>query len=134
MKRSIIQTVMIGAALLLSASLTLAAEDKAGAAGETKNISSPAKTEKSAPKKTAPAAKVKLVDINSAGKAELKTLPGISDAEADKIIAGRPYLSKANLFTQNIVSRDAYEQIKGLVIAKQNKASAAKLAEKQKAR
>ncbi len=45
----------------------------------------------------AKAAPGKLVDINSASKAELKTLPGIDDARADKIIAGRPYVSKAVL-------------------------------------
>ena len=61
----------------------------------------------------------KLVDINSAGKAELKTLPLIGDAEADKIIAGRPYGSKAHLVTHNIIPRDAYEGLKTLVIARQ---------------
>ena len=66
------------------------------------------------------------MDINSAAKAELKTLPGISDADADKIIAGRPYLSKANLTTRNIVSREVYEGLKARVIARQKDASPAK--------
>lgn len=48
-------------------------------------------------KKATAVAKIKLVDINSAGKKELKTLPGIGDTDADKIIAGRPYGSKAHL-------------------------------------
>lgn len=134
MKCSIIQSAVFAAALLLSASLSLAAEEKA-TTGESKATGGPAKSEKSAKSKSAaPAAKVKPVDINSAAKAELKTLPGIGDAEADKIIAGRPYLSKANLLTHNIVSAAAYDAIKGRVIAKQNKASAAKLKEMQKAR
>ena len=38
-----------------------------------------------------------LVEINSATKAELKTLPGITDALADKVIASRPFYSKAKL-------------------------------------
>ncbi len=59
------------------------------------------------------------MDINSGSKAELKKLPGIGDAEADKIIAGRPYLTKAHLITHNIISAGAYENLKKLVIAKQ---------------
>jgi DNA uptake protein ComE-like DNA-binding protein len=120
MQRSIIQFALIAAALLLSASLSLAADSKPGTAGEAKSISSAKAAEKSAKAKDATAAaKVKLVDINSAGKAELKTLPGISDAEADKIIAGRPYGSKAQLFTRNIVSGVVYANLKALVIARQ---------------
>lgn len=70
-------------------------------------------------KMVAKPAAVKLVDINSASKAELKTLPGIDDALANKIIAGRPYLSKAFLVTRNIVPAGAYETIKRQIIAKQ---------------
>jgi DNA uptake protein ComE-like DNA-binding protein len=70
-----------------------------------------------------PAAKTKelaaLVDINSAGKAELKKLPGIGDSEADKIIAGRPYGSKAFLVTRKIIPAGVYEQIKARIIARQ---------------
>jgi competence protein ComEA len=83
------------------------------------------------------ARKVKLVDINAAGKAQLKTLPGIGDAEADRIIAGRPYLSKADLVSANVISRKTYEGLKSRVIAKQNSATEAKLRqlqEKQKGR
>lgn len=35
------------------------------------------------------------MDFNHASKTQLKSLPGISDAMASKIIAGRPYNSKA---------------------------------------
>lgn len=133
MKPSFIPSALIAAALLLSASLSLAVEPKPGTAAETKAIGGAKTTEKSA-KAAKAAAKVKLVDINSAGKAELKTLPGISDAEAEKIIAGRPYLSKANLTTRNIVSREVYDGLRTRVIARQNQASAAKLREQEKKR
>lgn len=131
MKHSIITTTLIAAALLLSASLSLAVEIKPGTAAETKAVSSPKTTEKSAKPKAAKAtAKVKLVDINSANKKELKTLPGISDAEADKIIAGRPYLTKAHLVTDNVLPRGTYENLKALVIAKQKLEPAAKPSKK----
>lgn len=62
---------------------------------------------------------VKVVDINSASKAELKTLQGVDDALAAKIIAGRPYPSKANLVTHNIIPAGLYLQLKPRIIAKQ---------------
>lgn len=118
MKRSIIQSALIAAAWLLAAGLSLAVETKPGTPGDAKAVSAPKTAEKTA-KSTKAAVKVKLVDINSASKKELMTLPGISAAEADKIIAGRPYLTKAHLVTHDILSRAAYDNLKSLVIAKQ---------------
>ena len=74
----------------------------------------------------APATPVKLIDINSASRAELKTLPGIGDAEADKIIAGRPYLSKAHLVTDAGLPMGTYQSIRHQIVAVQNKAAKAK--------
>jgi len=120
MKRNTIQSALIAAALLLFAGLSFAADTKSGTAGETKATSAPKAKEKGTNRKDAKApAKVKLVDINSAGKTELKTLPGIGDAEAEKIISGRPYLSKAHLTSRNIIARGVYEGLKKLVIARQ---------------
>ena len=134
MIRSIVTSVLVGAALMLAAGLSSAAEDKHWRSGDIKAADIAGAPAKGAKSKDAKAARVKLVDINSAGKAELKSLPGIGDAEADKIIAGRPYLSKANLATHNVISREAYEALKSRIIARQNKATAAKLDEKQKGR
>lgn len=133
MKRNLIPPAALALLLLLSAGLSHTAESTGPTAGATKTIGNADKTGKSAKPATAPA-KVKLVDINSAGKADLKTLPGIGDAEANRIIAGRPYLSKAKLTTENILSRELYEGLKSRVIARQNRSAAAKLQEKQKGR
>jgi DNA uptake protein ComE-like DNA-binding protein len=53
----------------------------------------------------------KPIDLNTGSKSSLKSLPGISDAEADRIIAGRPYSSTRQLVDKRILSRDAYDKI-----------------------
>jgi len=69
--------------------------------------------------KSASATKAKLVDINSATKDELDTLPGIGDAYAAKIIAGRPYKMKTELARKKIIPQSTYDKIKDQIIAKQ---------------
>lgn len=63
--------------------------------------------------------KSELMDINSATKDELMTLPQIGEAHAKKIIEGRPYKGKDDLVKKKIVTQKVYDQIKDKIIAKQ---------------
>jgi DNA uptake protein ComE-like DNA-binding protein len=114
MHPTIIKAAALAVALALSTGAAIAADGKGPV--PTESAGKPA--EKAAKAKSAKQAPTLLVDINSAGKAELKKLPGIDDAQADKIVAGRPYLSKADLVTRNIILPGTYEQLKRNVVAK----------------
>ena len=63
-----------------------------------------------------PAATAKLVDINKASRAELKSLPGVGEAEAAKMIAGRPYLTKTDLVTKNVLTLQAYDALRSAIV------------------
>ena len=67
----------------------------------------------------ASAVKAELVDINSATATQLKALPGIGDAYAAKIIAGRPYAKKDQLKTKNIIPASTYDKLQEQIIARQ---------------
>ena len=46
-------------------------------------------------------------------------LPGLSAADAQRVIAGRPYLSKAHLVTHNVISESQYRGISSMIMASQ---------------
>lgn len=107
------------AGLILSMFVAVALAAAADAAETGSTAKPPAGHPSMASKKAAAATPKQLVDINSAGRAELKTLPGIGEADADKIIKGRPYLTKADLVTTGVLPEGVYLSIRNLVIAKQ---------------
>lgn len=56
-------------------------------------------------------AESKKVNINTASKDLLLTLPGMDDDTAGRIVAGRPYHTKDELNTKGIVSPEEYQKI-----------------------
>jgi DNA uptake protein ComE-like DNA-binding protein len=76
----------------------------------------PPATKRSKTSKSGKTSKSKLVDINSATKEALDAIfPGGDTSQ--KIIAGRPYNSKHDLVTKNIITQATYDQVKSQIIA-----------------
>jgi len=63
------------------------------------------------------AAKTPKTDLNAASKEELMKLPGIDDAVADKILAARPFKTRSELMTKNIVTSEQFAKLRTLVAA-----------------
>lgn len=57
------------------------------------------------------------LDLNSASANELRTLPGLRGVDVSRIIAGRPYQSRDELLTREIVPQPTWEVIKDQISA-----------------
>ena len=60
----------------------------------------------------------KPLNLNTATQEQLASLPGVTRAEADRIIAGRPYQKPDDLLSRHILSKAEYGKIADLVTVK----------------
>jgi len=105
--------VLLWMAIVLTAVLT--GSTPVHAASDTKDkAATTSQTPKVPEKKT-------LIDINTASADELKSLNGIGDAYAKKIIENRPYKRKDELTKKKVIPQGTYDKIKDQIIAKQPK-------------
>lgn len=82
----------------------------------------PAKQAETKPAKVkTEAAPTGIVDINSATAEQLMTVPGIGEAYAAKIVAGRPYRAKNELVDKKVLPAGVYAKVKDHLVAKQKK-------------
>jgi DNA uptake protein ComE-like DNA-binding protein len=65
--------------------------------------------------------KAEKLDVNTASEDQLKELPGIGDAYAKKIVEGRPYKAKDELWEKKVIPKATYQKIKDRIVAHQAK-------------
>jgi DNA uptake protein ComE-like DNA-binding protein len=63
-----------------------------------------------------------VVDINAAPEPDLVSL-GIERTAAKKILEGRPWRSKRDLLTKQVLTKEQYEKLKDSLVARQPKKS-----------
>jgi competence protein ComEA len=62
----------------------------------------------------------KPLDLNTATRDQLMSLPGMSAGEADRVIAARPYTGPHDLVTRHIISQTEYDRIADKVTVSKN--------------
>jgi competence protein ComEA len=109
------------AALVLTSPSAMAAAE-AGAPAKPV-VAAPAKATATREGEAKPAPKAKKptpVDINNASVEQLAKVPGLDKAHAMKIVAHRPYPTRAWLVTKGILSETKYAEVKGYLVATPN--------------
>jgi competence protein ComEA len=60
----------------------------------------------------------KPLDLNTATREQLRSLPGMTAAEADRVIAGRPYNQPDEVVTRHVLSKAEFDKIADQVTAR----------------
>ncbi len=99
-----LQSVLCGAALVFA----LAALPATSAVSQTAARNSPSMS---------PSTKLGSMDINTASVDQLRTLPGIGDTYARRIVQNRPYSSKNQLVSKGVLPRNVYDKVQNMIVA-----------------
>ena len=127
MKRSSLLSSLVVAAALAVPVVALAQEGSSTppastpAAAPAKTTTTSTKSAKSSSTKSAStksATHATKPDINSASKEDLLKVKGMTDADADKIIAGRPYKSVSELKSKKVIDAAVYNKVHAHLMAK----------------
>ena len=121
---SVKKLLLLLSALVLATSLSFAQNDQTGASTSSNQSTTTTTTKKTRKSSTASDTSSKTsgkLDLNTATKDQLMSLPGITDADAQKILDGRPYRAKNQLLSKGIISKDEYAKIKDQIVAHRSK-------------
>ncbi|MGA8270653.1 MAG: helix-hairpin-helix domain-containing protein [Candidatus Sulfotelmatobacter sp.] len=59
----------------------------------------------------------KVLNVNEASRSDLLTLPGLTERDADRIIAERPFHTAQEMVSRNVISEAEYDRIHDRVMA-----------------
>ncbi len=123
---SVKKLLLLLSALVLATSLSFAQNDQTGASTSSNQSTTTTTTTTKKARKSSTASETSSktsgkLDLNTATKDQLMSLPGITDADAQKILDGRPYRAKNQLLSKGIISKDEYAKIKGQIVAHRSK-------------
>jgi len=118
---SAIRSVLVASVLALGIGLAPIAQAETPSPAPAKATTAPTPTSHTKSTSSKSSKPMSHIDLNSASREQLMTLPGITEASADKIIEARPFKSKDELRSKGIVTKAEYDKLASHITAKASK-------------